>query len=116
MTRAILLASLALAACTPMPAPPTSGVMVQADVVVLTGERAFAAAELAYITAAKGVGLLVDQGVIRGELAQRVRGYNTTARAVLVTGKATADAAEKARAAAALFQIADRLNTIIGSR
>ncbi|MDQ2763155.1 MAG: hypothetical protein M3Y22_06580 [Pseudomonadota bacterium] len=88
---------------------------VKADTVILTGERAFAAAELVYITAAKGVGILADQGVIHGAVADQVRGYNAIARDALVKGKAAADTAEKARAAATLFDIADRINAITGS-
>lgn len=115
---------LALAACAapnaaieaaPATTSAASGAIARADTVVLTGERAFAVAELAYITAADGVGRLVDAGVIRGATAERVRGWNAEARKLLVRGKATVDAAEKARAAASLFGFADKLNALIGS-
>ena len=122
----LLAASLALAlsACAGMigtdpvsaPAPATTGVIAKADTVILTGERGFAAAELAYITAADGVAKLADAGVIRGATATTVRGWNAQARALLVRGKATADTAEKARDAAALFGFADKLNALIGGK
>lgn len=115
----LILASLALAlsSCAAMPAaPPSATVIAKADTVILTGERGFAAAELIYITAAHGVGRLVDAGKITGTTAKRVRGWNAEARDLLVKGKATADAAEKARDAARLFGIADSLNAIIGSK
>lgn len=111
--------ALALSACvsTPSATPPSStGVVAKADTVILTGERGFAAAELAYITAADGVGRLVDTGAIHGTTATLVRGWNAQARAVLVNGKATVDAAEKARDAAALFGIADKLTALTGGK
>jgi len=106
--------ALALSACGPMTATPpvSAGAVATADRVILTGERAFAVAELAYITAAKGVGIAADAGLIRGATAERVRGWNATARAALVRGKATTDAAVKARAAAELLGIADNLNAL----
>lgn len=113
---------LALAACAApnvaisvAPTPPSS-VVAKAGTVVLTGERAFAVAELAYITAADGVGRLVQAGVIHGATAERVRSWNAAARDLLVKGKATADIAEKARSAAALFSVADQLNSLIGGK
>ncbi len=118
----LVAASLALAGCTPLTVargpsdPPPTGIVATADRVVLTGERGFAVAELAYITAADGVGRLADNGVITGATATQVRAWNAQARALLVKGKATADAAEKASAAADLFGIADRLNSLIGSK
>jgi hypothetical protein len=109
----------ALSGCTTMAASPVAaqaaGVVAKADTVVLTGERAFAVAELAYTTAADGVGVLVDNGVIHGATATTVRSINTTARALLVKGKATADMAEKARIATQLFGFADSLNALKGS-
>ena len=118
--RILIAATLALAGCTDVPvaqvpAPPTGGVVAKAGTVVLSGRRAFAAAELAYITAADGVGRLVDRGVIKGATATRVRGWNAEARVALNKGKATADAAQQASAAAALFGISDRLNALLGS-
>ncbi|WP_425230219.1 hypothetical protein [Sphingomonas sp.] len=86
--------------------------VAQADRVVLTGERAFAVAELAYTTAAAGVGDLVDAGVIHGATAVRVRGWNAQARTALVIGHTATSAAEKARAAAALFGFADQLDAV----
>jgi uncharacterized membrane protein len=120
MKRLVAFAALALAACAPMtastaPPAPAGGVVAQAGTVILSGQRAFAAAELGYTTAATGVGLLVDAGVIHGAVATRVRGYNAEARKWLIAGKSTGDAAEQARAAAQLFGIADRLDAITGS-
>jgi len=113
-------AALALAGCAAArdAAPPArpAAVVASAGTVILSGERAFAAAELAYITAADGAGHLVDAGVIHGAAATRVRAWNSTARTALVAGKAAADTAEKARAAVTLFGLADQLNALIGSR
>lgn len=91
-------------------------VIARADTVILTGERGFAAAEVVYTAASHGVGRLVDAGAIKGATATRVRGWNTQARGLLVKGKATADAAERARAAAGLFGLADNLNALLGSK
>jgi len=110
----LLACTLALPGCVSMP-PGASGVAVQADKVILTGQRAFGVAELTYTTAADGVGVLVDNGVIRGAAATKARAWNATARGLLVQGKATADAAEKARIAARLLGIAADLNTLKGS-
>lgn len=119
---AMAVCAMALSACAPMTADPASnsstgvsGVVAKAGTVVLTGARAFAAAELGYTTAADGVGILVDHGVIKGAAATRVRALNAQARGVLVKGKATADMAEKARLATQLFGITDSLNAIKGS-
>jgi hypothetical protein len=122
-TLLIMATALSLAGCAgTVAAPPVAqpapavvvpvGVVAQADQVILSGERAFAAAELAYITAADGVGRLAELGVIRGAAATRVRGLNAQARTLLVRGKAIADGAEKARIAAQLFGIADVLKSI----
>ena len=106
-----------LAACAAPPAPsPARGVVAQADTVILSGERGFAAAELAYITAADGVGHLVDQGVIRGPAAATARGWNAQAQALLIRGKAATNAAEKARDAAQLFDLADRIGALTRSK
>lgn len=121
----IALTALALSACsvgtrTPTTAgatpAPIATVVAKADTVVLTGQRAFAVAELAYTTAATGVGIAADAGLITGATATRVRGWNAEARKLLVTGKATADAAEKARAAARLLDIAGSLDAITGRK
>lgn len=107
----------AVPAPTPTPVPPAAtGVIAQAGTVILTGERAFAVAELTYTTAANGVARLVDAGLIRGATATRVRAWNAEARAALVKGKAIADVAERARLAAQLFGLADKLNTVAGVR
>ena len=45
----------------------------------------------------------------------RIRALNAEARPLLVKGKATADAAEKARAAARLFDITTALDALKGS-
>lgn len=105
--------ALALSACatTPGASPLTADTL---EAAIPTGERGFAAAELAYITAARGVGRLMDAGLISGEMAVTVRGWNADARRLLVRGKATAGAAEKVRVAALLFGIADRLNALSG--
>ncbi len=114
--------ALALSACAAgVPAIATSGtvpapIVIKAGNVVLTGARAFAVAELAYITAADGVGKLADNGAITGATADRVRVLNAGARQLLVTGKMTADGAEKARAAAQLLNIADALSALIGRK
>ena len=100
----------------PIRADVPAGVSVEAGGVVLTAERGFAAAELGYTVAANGFGRLVDAGAIGGATATRVRGWNAAARRLLVSGKATADAAEKARVAAELFGITDRLNSLLGAR
>lgn len=110
---AVALCAAALSGCVTAPAAP--GVATTAGTVVLTGERAFAVAELTYTTAADGVGVLVDHGVIKGATATKVRALNATARELLVKGKATADMAEKARLATQLFGIADGLNALKGS-
>ncbi len=117
--------ALALGACSVGTPPPTTAgstpgpiatVVDKADTVILTGERAFAVAELGYITAAKGVGIAVDAGLIAGSTATWVRARNAEARELLVKGKATADIAEKARIAARLFGITDSLNAATGSK
>jgi hypothetical protein len=123
----LAMTTLALSACGPITPPATpsttapvvgvvSSVIAKADTVILTGERGFAVAELAYITAADGVGKLADHGAIRGATATRVRGWNAEAKGLLIAGKATADAAEKARAAARLFNIADALDALTGRK
>jgi hypothetical protein len=115
----VLLAALALAAaaCTTMPVtgPAPSAPIAQAGSVILSGERAFAAAEIVYTAAANSVGRAVDAGLIRGATATKLRAWNAEARSWIVKGKATADKAEKARAAAALFGFADSLNALNGS-
>jgi hypothetical protein len=121
MMRLLIAASLALASCTAapvaqIPAPPAPDVVAKAGTVVLSGRRAFAAAEISYITAADGVGRLVDRGVIKGALATRVRGWNAEAGEALRKGKSTADAAAQGSAAATLFGVSDRLNALIGSK
>lgn len=119
--------ALAMAACAPQaattapvtastPQAPVEGVIAKADTVILTGERAFAVAELTYTTAANGVARLVDAGLIRGAAATRVRGWNSQARDLLVRGKAVADTAERARIATRLFGISDSLNSLLGGR
>lgn len=113
----VVAAALALAACGLTPAPqPTPTAPTTAGTVVLTGERAFAVAELAYITAARGVEIAVDHGAIRGATATRVREWNAKATAALKRGKATADAATKAAAAAELLGIAKALDAITGRK
>jgi hypothetical protein len=87
----------------------TAAVAVAGDRLVLSGARAFAAAELAYITAADGAGRLARASVLRGESAARVRRWNGEARRVLARGHAAIDGAAKARAAAELFTLADRI-------
>lgn len=121
----IALTALALSACsvgTPPPTTPTATpgavatVVAKADAVILTGERAFAVAELAYITAAKGVGIWADSGTMPASVATRIRGWNAEARDLLVKGKATADAAERARSAARLLDIAGAIDAITGRK
>lgn len=115
--------ALALSACTGLAPSTTAGstpspiaaAVAKADTVILTGERAFAVAELGYITAAKGVGIAVDAGLSTGATATWVRARNVEARSLLVKGRATADIAEKARIAARLFGITDSLNATTGS-
>lgn len=87
----------------------TAAIAVAGDRLVLPGARAFAAAELAYITAADGAGRLARAGVLRGAAAARVRRWNRQARVVLVRGHAAVDGAAKAQAAAALFTLADQI-------
>jgi hypothetical protein len=99
-----------------VPSAPIADVVANAGTVVLTGERAFALAELAYTTAANGVGRLVDAGVIRGATATNVRRWNARARELLVTGKATANTVRKAEAATELFGLADNLNMFLEGR
>jgi len=113
---AVALAVAALTGCATMSSAPVQGVAAKADTVILTAERGFAVGELAYTTAADGVGILVDSGAIRGATATTVRGWNATARGLLVRGKATADKAEKARIAAQLLSIAANLNGLKGSK
>jgi hypothetical protein len=118
MMRMILAtAALALASCTttPVAGPPSSAPIAKAGSVILSGERGFAAAEIVYTAAANNVGRAVDAGMIHGATATKVRGWNAEARKAIVKGKATADLAEKARAAAALFGFADSLNALKGS-
>lgn len=115
MKHLILAAALALGACTGAPPQSASSVAVKADTVILTGQRAFAVAELGYITAAKGVGIVADTGVLPAKTANWLREQNAEARVLLIRGKATADSAEKARIAAKLFVITDALNTFVGS-
>ena len=98
---------------TPAPAP-IGAAIARAGTVILTGERAFAVAELGYLTAADGVGRLVSDGVIHGDTAAQVRGWNAEARRWLVRGHAASDAAEKARASTALFGLTDKLNALRG--
>ena len=100
----------------PIDADTPADVSASAGGVLLTAERGFAVAELGYTVAASAVGRLVDVGLIQGATATRVRGWNANARRLLVAGKATADAAEKARVAAELFGITDRLNALLGGR
>lgn len=118
---------LALCACAPLapaaqpsePAAPDNGhagVVAKGNRVILTGERAFAVAELTYTATANGVGRLVDAGVIRGGTATWVRARNARARELLVDGKATADTARKARAASELFGIAQALGVLSKGR
>lgn len=109
----LIAAALALSACT---APSTSGPVATASSVVLTAERGFAAAELVYITAAEGLIVAINAGAIRGATATQIRELNATARKALVDGKAALGAADKARAAATLFDIADRLNALMGGQ
>lgn len=102
-----------VAAEAPVPAEaPAFDIQATGDHVVLSGARAFAAAELAYITAADGVGRLADAGIVRGSLATEVRTWNRRARQLLVAGRGTADVARKASVAAELFGIADRLQKL----
>ena len=112
-------AALALASCATMPLglpDKAAPVVAAAGTVILSGERGFAAAELAYITAADGVGRLADNDVITGSTATWFRDRNAEARRLIVKGKATADAVEKARLAAEIFGIADSINKRIGSK
>jgi hypothetical protein len=123
--------ALALSACaagTPPPATPAAPaptasapttiatVVARADSVILTGERAFAVAELGYITAAEGARLAIRNGFIKGDAAAWVRDRNAEVRVWLVRGKATADAAEKARLAAQIFNVTDRLSALTGRK
>ena len=122
----LLVASLALAlsACagmtapvlTPSSTPPTSGIITKAGTVILTGERAFAAAEVEWQSAIAIGQKLVARGVIKGDTATTVRGWNATARDLIVKGKAAADGAEKARAAAGLFGLVDKLSALSGGK
>ena len=83
---------------------------------ILSGERAFGVAELAYTTAAHGVEMLVDTGVIKGPTATKFRTLNATARGLLVNGKSAANAADKARAAAELLGIVSQINALKGGK
>ena len=116
----VFLAALALACAACATAPVTtlrpSAPIAQAGSVILSGERGFAAAEIVYTVAANSVGRAVDLGKISGATASKVRGWNAEARDWLVKGKATADEAEKARAAAALFGFADSLDALTGGK
>lgn len=133
MRMMIGLLGLALCACTPLapaagpavsPAAPdnghasvvATGAIAKGGRVILSGERAFAVAELAYTAAANGVGRLVDAGVIRGGTATWVRARNAQARELLVAGKATADTARRAQAATELFGIAQALGALTEGR
>lgn len=121
---ATVLCALALSGCgvpavnsTPTPATtPTTGVVAKAGTVIMSAERGFGAAELAYTEAADGVGLLVDAGVIHGATATVFRGLNAKGRDILVRGKATGDLAEKARLATELFGVRDSINALKGSK
>lgn len=89
--------------------PPDAPAIATADMVILTGARAFAVAELTYKTAAEAAIALIDAGVLRGQDAATVRDIALNARTWLERGKATRDMAVQARAAAALLGYADLL-------
>lgn len=112
---ALALAWLA-AACTPTRGRPVSspsaGASAAGEQLVLDGARGFALAELAYVTAAQATTVLVRGGVIKGETATKVRALNAEARRLLVTGRAALGAAEKARLAAELLGLTERLDAI----
>ena len=110
MKRLILALALGLTACGGDARPVAPGsVAATVDRVVLNGARGFAVAELWYTTGAEIAAKQVDRGRITGATATKVRAWNAEARHLLVTGKATADKAEKAAAAARLFDIGDLL-------
>ena len=112
-------AALALASCATMPLGlpnKAAPVVAAAGTVILSGERGFAVAELAYITTADGIGRLVDNGAITGTTATWFRERNAEARSLIVKGKATADAVEKARLAAEIFGINDSIKNRTGSK
>lgn len=114
-----LAACVALTACS-LTAPPSStpppassgGIVATAGTVVMTGARAFAAAELVYISAAEGVTIAARNGLIRGALATEIREKNRIAGEWLVKGKAATDSATKAVAAAELLRIATRFQEV----
>lgn len=82
----------------------------------MSGERAFAVAELMYTTAAEGARLGIRNGMIKGASAAWVRERNAEFREWLVKGKTTTDAVEKARLAAQIFAIPDRFDVLSGSK
>lgn len=116
--RMVLAAALALSACNGGVSAPTSpgGVAVVADKIVLTGARGFGAAEVVFKEAADIAKEQLDKGRFSASQAAWIRDRAIEARKLLVTGKATLDTAEKARAAARLFEIANLFDALTGRK
>lgn len=91
---------------------PAKPAIATADMVIMTGARAFGVAELTYQTLAEGARGLIRAGAIKGQDAAKVAAIARDAQPILERGKATADAALKARMAADLFGLADRLKSL----
>lgn len=115
----IAAASLALASCgASTTTAPTSagGVAVVADKVLLTGARGFGAAEVVFKAASDILQEQLAKGRFNATQAAWIRDRAIEARKLLVTGKATLDTAEKARAAARLFEIASLFDNLTGGK
>jgi hypothetical protein len=123
----LLLPALALCACgsggvasagsvstEPIASSSTSVVSKAADVVTLDSARALLVAEDAYQAVAQISTTLVDQGVIHGAAATKLRALNATATAALETGFAAQTATGKAAAAAKAIDAISGIHALIG--
>lgn len=104
----------ATAACTTPATTSSGGVSSAADVVVMSGTKAFALAEIAYTAAAQTVTAAANNNLISPDNATQLRGLNAKAKTALEKGYAATNDVERARQATELLGIVDQIKAIVG--
>ena len=110
------LAGLALGAAAPAPAgsAPTTGETIAAaeNTVVMQGSKALTLTALGYESLVAIIDFGIDVGVVKGELASTIQGWNREILDALEKGYIATSDADRARHAARAGQWVDRLNSL----
>lgn len=120
MKRLALVWLIPLAGCSyntntlPAPATPSTPIASAADKVVLTGAKGLIFANLIYQSLGTPVAVGLEQGVIKGETAVRVKALSRTTVNALQAGRNAATDADKARYANLALSALETISSLTG--